>query len=188
MQLKDRNTSRRDVGIFSVVCLLCQLGLAPAISLGAGHPNLALVFSALVSLTYGGDLGVACGFAAGLVFDLSTTGPMGLMTLLLTVMAFILGMETHDRLGEDVTMTLIPVAVSALAVSLAYHLSMLLAGEATSLFDVVVVRALPTALLTFVAYVIIGLLVARFRQGGAPRLGGPSLGRRRGPRYTISSK
>ena len=101
MQVKDKRKSRRGVGVLALVCLVCHLALAPNIALGNGHANFALVFAEVVALSVGGPTGVLCGFLGGLVYDLSSTGPIGLMAFLLTAAAYPLGMEVHDRIGED---------------------------------------------------------------------------------------
>ena len=76
MQVKDSVRSRRDFGLLAVICLVVQIALAPNIALGNGRANMALVFAGLASLMIGGRTGVVCGFVAGLIFDLSTTGPI----------------------------------------------------------------------------------------------------------------
>lgn len=183
MQVKDKRRSWRGIAVLGIVCLVFQLALAPNISLGNGHANFALVFAAVVALTTGGGTGVVCGFLAGLIFDLSSTGPIGLMAFLLTAMAYPLGMEVRDRLAEDAYMTYLPVAVACLIVSFVYNLAMLLVGEASSVLDLIVFRTLPTALLTFVAYIPFALVLGHTRRAGGKRLGTPSVqGARRAAR------
>ena len=165
MQVKDRNKNRRSIGALALVALFCQLGLAPAIALGGGHPNFAFVFAAVIALSIGGGTGVAIGFVAGLVYDLSTTGPIGLMALLLTVSSYILGMEVHDRIAEEPVMTLIPFSVAALVVSLVYGLLALAFGMGESLFDAIFLRALPSALLTIIVYLPFLIILGRVRRG-----------------------
>ena len=109
------------------------------------------VFAAVIALSLGGGTGVGGGFAAGLVYDLSTTGPIGLMALMLSIASYILGMEVHDRISEEPVMTLIPFSIAALSVSLVYGLLALAFGMGESLFDAIFLRALPSALLTISA-------------------------------------
>ena len=79
MRVADKNRDRRDTLTLALVCMVCQLALAPNIGIGNGRANFALVFTACVAFNAGGRRGVLAGFFAGLVFDLSTTGPVGLM-------------------------------------------------------------------------------------------------------------
>lgn len=99
MQVKDSNKNKRSIGWLALACLVLQLAVAPNFGIGNGRINFALIFSAVVALTIGGRTGVLCGFLAGFVFDLSTTGPVGLMALLLTVSSFQMGMECRNRLS-----------------------------------------------------------------------------------------
>lgn len=184
MQVKDRNKNRKSIGLLALVGLFCQLGLAPSIALGGGHPNFALLFTAVVALSIGGGTGVAAGFAAGLVYDLSTTGPIGLMALILTITAYVLGIEVHDRISEEPLMTIIPFVGAALSVSLTYSLLALAFGMGESLFDAIFLRALPSALLTTVFYVPFVLILGRTRRGGGVRPGTPG----RQSRYTIGNR
>ena len=172
MQVADKNRESRTIAVLAVVCLVLQLALAPNIALGNGRANFALVFSACVALTLGGQRAVVAGFLAGLVFDLSTTGPVGLMAFCLTVSSYVLGLEGRDRMAGDMAESALSFAVATVAVSLVYHLAMLLVGQADSLIDVIFLRALPTSLLTFVAFLPFAYYFSRVRSTGGPSLKG----------------
>lgn len=196
MQVKDTNRNKRSIGWLALACLVLQLAVAPNFGIGNGRIDFALVFSAIVALSIGGRTGVACGFLAGLVFDLSGTGPVGLMSLLLSVSSFLMGSECRNRLSEDFAPSVVLFAIHALAVTLVYHLAMFLVGEASSVFDVLVLRTLPTFLLTLFVFVPFAYLWSRGR-GGGPTLGGRGLTvgdaprpphRGRGGRYNIGRR
>ena len=172
MQVADRGREARSTFVLAVVCLVLQLALAPNIALGAGHANFALIFSACVALQFGGTRGVVAGFVAGLLFDLSTTAPIGLMAFCLSVSSFALGLEQRNRMAGDLAATMTLFSGAALGVSLVYHLAMLLVGQASSIIDVIVFRTLPTTLLTIAFFVPFAYYYSRVRvtsQG----LGGP---------------
>ena len=57
-------------------------------------------------------------------------------------------------------------AVAALGVSFVYHLAMLLVGQSSSLIDALFLRALPTALLTIVAFLPFASYFSRVRTHG----------------------
>ncbi len=187
MQVKDSNRNRRDFGSLAAICLVLQIAVAPNIALGNGRANMALVFAGITSLLVGGQLGVLCGFLAGLVFDLSTTGPIGLMAFLLTVASFVVGIEARNRLADDFRGSMSIFALMAVAVSLLYHLTMLLVGDATSFVDVVFLRTLPTSLLTIVAFAPFAYAISH-ATGSALTLGGkPSKSARsHGSRYDLN--
>ncbi|MGN0075710.1 MAG: rod shape-determining protein MreD [Parafannyhessea sp.] len=186
MQVKDTNKNKRSIGWLALVCLVLQLAVAPNLALGNGRINFALIFSAVVALTIGGRTGVACGFLSGLVFDLSTTGPVGLMALLLTISSFQMGMECRNRLAGEVGPSMMLFAIHAVLVSLFYHVAMLIVGQASSIFDVIVQRTLPTLLLTVIAFIPFAIIYSR---GEGTGLGGRQRGShsKKGQKYNIGN-
>ena len=184
MQIQNRSRQRRTTVILAVICALLQLSLSHVIGLGSGHPNFAFVFAACMALTQGGAVGVVSGFVAGLLFDLTTTGPMGLMSLLLTVASFVLGYKVRNTLAENPRVAYAEGAIAAMSVSLAYSLAMLFTGDASSIIDVVVFRALPTAILTFLAFMPFAYVLSRSGRMGTGLGGsiGHTLGSRLGGR------
>lgn len=171
MQVADKNRDTRSTLLLILLCAVLQLALAPNIGFGNGRANFALVFSACVALSKGGRTGVLCGFFSGLFFDLSTTGPIGLMAFCLTVSSYVLGIEGRNRMAGDLAASMALFSVASLGVSFAYHLAMLLVGQASSIIDVIVFRTLPTAALTIVAFVPFAYYFSRVRTSG-PNLGG----------------
>ena len=176
MQVADKTRDVRGTVILAVVCLVLQLALAPNIALGNGRANFALIFSACIALQAGGTRGVIAGFLAGLVFDLSSTAPIGLMAFCLSLAGYALSFVSRDAAGAEFGPRAIRAALGALAVSLVYHLAMLLVGEGGSFFDIVFLRTLPTALLTAVVTLPFLFFLSRLRSSG-PSLGsGPGGG------------
>ena len=171
MQVSDRNRDQRSILVLAVVCGVLQLALAPNIGLGNGRANFALIFSVCISLMVGGRKSVLAGFCAGLFFDLSTTGPIGLMSLLLCVSSYVMGLEGRNRVSGDLGLTTGSFAAHALAVSLAYHIAMLLVGQASGFVDVIFLRTLPTAFLTIIAFIPFAVWLTRAQPSG-PSLGG----------------
>lgn len=184
MQVKDKNKNRRSIGVLALVCLVMQLAISPNIAIANGHPNFAFVFAAVCALTIGGRTGVACGFGAGLVYDLTATSPVGLMALLLTCAAYGLGIEVRDRIADNPVTTFIPVSVAALCVFSLYHMAMLLVGLSSSIIDALILRTIPTVVLTVIAYVAFALTLGRRHGSGGPALGS-SIG---GAHYALPKK
>lgn len=174
MQVADRNREARTTVILAVICFVAQLAVAPYVALGNGRANFCLVFAASVALSSGGVRAIVAGFIAGLVFDLSSTSPVGLMAFCLTLAAFALAGEGRERVAGDFVLGVTRFAVVDVAVALVYHLAMLLVGQTASLIDAVVLRALPTAALTLVAFLPFAYVLARVRVPSS------SLGSRRG--------
>ena len=167
MQVVDRNREVRTTVVLAVVCLVLQLALAPNLGLGNGRANFGLVLVGSIVLFSSSRHPVLAGFLSGLVFDLCTTGPIGLMAFCLTVAAFALGLEGVGRGAGDLGSAMVRFSVAAAAVSLVYHLAMLLTGATSSFVDAVFLRALPTALLTIVAFVPFAYYLSRVRATGS---------------------
>jgi len=182
MQVKDANRNRRTILTYGIACLVLELAIAPNVGIASGRANFALVFSAIMALTVGGRTGVLCGFFAGLLFDLSTTGPVGLMALLLTVASYVMGVEERNRLVDDTTESVIIFAICDVAVALVYNVTMFLMGQSSSVVDLLFLRAVPTAFLTAVAYV--PFVYIALRRATGPRTGG--LGASKGGRHAAS--
>lgn len=152
MQVRDKNKNRRSFGLLALICLFLQLAVAPHVGFAEGRANIAMVFTGVVSLSVGGGAGVLVSFAAGLVYDLSTTGPFGLMALLLTVMSYVLGSEERNRFADEPAESLTSFAASSLVALLMYHLTMLFMGASSSLIGALFMRTLPSYLLTLLVF------------------------------------
>ena len=97
MQVNDANRNRKVIAIVACVCALLQLAIVPNIGIANGRANLALVATACLALQIGGRTTVIFGFLAGLFFDLTTTGPVGLMAFELTLVGYLLGGRTTQQ-------------------------------------------------------------------------------------------
>ena len=182
MRVNDANRNRKLIAVVGLVCGVAQLALVPYLGIAQGRANLCLVAAACLALAIGGRVTVAAGFVAGLVFDLTTTGPVGLMAFELTLASFLLGLEARNRLSDDWSGSLQLFVVCALGVELAYGLAMLLVGQAGDLLGVLGLRTLPSVLLDVVSFVLVGMLCRRLSGSSGHASFGPkpSLGGGRG--------
>lgn len=163
MQVTDRNREVRTTVVLAVACLLLQLALAPNLGIGNGRINFALVYVGCVTLFPYAKYPTVAGFLAGLIFDLCTTGPIGLMAFCLTLAGFVLGLDAGERAAGDLTSSVVRFVAISAAVSLVYHLAMLLTGASSSIVDALFLRALPTVLLTSVAFLPFAWFLSRAR-------------------------
>ena len=152
MQVNDTNKNRRGGIALAVGCLLLQVMLSPNVGMGNGRICFALIFAGVYALSIGGKSAVLAGFVAGLVFDLLSTGPIGLMAGLLTVMSFALGLEERNRFTDGFVSSLSTFGVASLAVVSMYHLTMTMLGTESGVVDLLFLRILPTFALTYVAF------------------------------------
>lgn len=152
MQVNDTGHNRRSDVVLGLSCLALELIVAPNITIANGHPNFMLVYAALVAMGRGGRTGVLAGFAAGLLFDLSATNPIGLMAFELTAASYALGLEVRNRFAEEPRASLLNFVVVDISVCALYNIAMLMLDASSSLVDCIFLRTLPTALLSLVAF------------------------------------
>ena len=186
MQINDAHKKRRSTLVLAGICLLLQLTVAPNACLGNGYANFALVYVGIVALSSGGKGAVIGGFVAGLLYDLTSTTPIGLMALLLTVCAYALGIEERNRFGDGWVSALTSFGVGSLSVLVAYHLAMLLLGDAQSFSDALLLRTLPSFALTFLGFLPFAYHYVRTSSKGRSLAGGGSTSRR-GSHYDVSN-
>lgn len=167
MQINDKSRDTKGLVGLIVVCLVCQLAVAPNIGIANGRANFALVFAACFALTRGGDAAITAGFLAGLLFDLCTTGPVGLMAFILTLVSRFLGSEQRNRMAGDFSTCLVLFSVASLASALVYSLAMLVTGNASSIVDALVFRTIPTTLLSIVAFLPFAYYFSRVRSNSS---------------------
>lgn len=173
MQGIDKNTRKRLTAVLAIICCVLQLSIAPNLPFFGGRANFMLIYAALMAQLFGGRYGVIAGFLAGLFFDFCSTSPIGLMALLLTVCAYVLGYEVRNKLADDLSVSVTQFSIAALAVSAAYALALVLVEDA-GFFQALFMRALPTAIITVICYLPFVSILSRNRTNFtvSPRRGG----------------
>ena len=119
-----------------LVALAIQQALLSRIGLPGSTPDLLLVTVIAIAMAYGSVIGAACGFAAGLLLDLSpaTAGVLGLSALIFLAIGFITGgiIDPRDR---TVPIMMGIVAFSTGAAVLVFSLVSALLGSERILWD-----------------------------------------------------
>lgn len=87
-ELKNSGPSRGRLSGIVVACILLHLALAPQIHLFGGAFNFMLVLTVSLAISLDSRTMVYVGFFSGLLYDLTTTGPVGLMSLLLAMVGY----------------------------------------------------------------------------------------------------
>ena len=169
--------SKQTVYLITIVlCILLQAGIAPAIAIMGCKPNFLLIPVLLISMRSGTAAGSIAGFSLGLLYDLMGSGTIGCMALVLTLIAFIVGVagESMDLLTPIVT---IGVAVfSSLLLEIGYGIAAILTsseggGAMSTMLSYSLPSALYTAVFAVIALVTIGLVIADDSAGMPTRLG-----------------
>ncbi len=184
MIVNDQSQRTRRVVILCVICFALQLALAPFIVIGAGHVNFCLVCAFAAAFMGGGSTPLWVAFISGLFFDLTSTTPVGLMTLLLVLAAFVLNLGDRDRILDEPVRCLRDGAVMVLGVELLYQLMLLIVEPGVPIFDVLFLRWLPASLLDWLCLVPFVLVLARTKSD-VLTLGGSAKQSFPGKRYKL---
>lgn len=156
---------------FACICFILQVALAPDIVLGAGQINFALIFVVICSLSKRDNSSIIYAFVAGLLFDLLSSEPVGIMSCLLSIVSYVTITKIHLNVFEDVATSSMVFSALTLVLCLIHFMVMLACGEVTSFVTALIYRVLPVFILTSCAFV---PLVLIFR-----KLSGTTSGRSR---------
>lgn len=150
MEIKHQQTQSPVLFVLSITMLLLQVAIVPQLGIFAGKINLMLILALYVCLNQKTTHPVVFSFVAGVLFDLATTGPLGLMALCLTLVSGWITTFVLPRYTGEVSYALIIATVSSLTVSLLYHIILLIVSSEASFFSTMLVRMLPTFLCTLI--------------------------------------
>ena len=128
MQRFGSHGRRRLEVVLSVMFVLLQLVLGGQVSFFGASPGFMLVLAASIAFLDGSRAGCIAGFAAGLLFDLMGSGPVGLSALLLCVAGFVLGWNRRNFFSEGWKAPTLIFAGAALLYNVAYPLFLMLFG------------------------------------------------------------
>ena len=153
----------------AVIAFLLQVLLAPHIAIGFAFPNFMLAFCLAVAVARPGNFGPVLPFVMGLVFDLISGGPVGVMAFTLTALSMLEAWAIR-RIGYDTVFMAVTVLVGGVFLTeLVYGLFLLLFGFAMSFPEALVYRVLPCFLYDLV--ISVAVFLAAFRllgRGGGP--------------------
>ena len=110
-----------------IIAVVSQLVLAPAITIFGVVPNFILVATVIIAMRNGPVRSTVAGFFLGFIFDLCSLGPMGAMTLVLTILAYAISSLSRGGLAGNVAMDLLvmvaAIALGELLVSVIYAIA-----------------------------------------------------------------
>lgn len=99
--------------------VVLQSAVLARLPLPGGRPSLVLVLVVAIGLAGGGGAGLAAGFGAGLLTDLLSDHPLGLLALCFALAGFLAGLLEAD-VERTVLLPMVVVALASAAVYLAY--------------------------------------------------------------------
>lgn len=155
------------LGALAVATIL-QAGLAPYMAIGHVVPNFLLIVVVTVALVEGPAPGAGVGFAAGLIFDLLGSGPVGPMVLVLVVIGYLAGLMHDAMFAEGWLLPLTVLAIAALAAEVAYGLILLMLGSGGPFWITFFTKMLPGAVYNTVLALMIYPWLAHFLRRDRP--------------------
>lgn len=134
--------------VFFLVCLVCQLALATQLNIAGGTVNFMLIFAGVTADKGNIDRATLFGFSAGLAFDLTSTTPVGLMALLLTLGSFLYATIFGGQSTEGSGLQVLRFAGLSLAVNVVFGLALFFMGVSTNFLAAVLLHPVMSAFLT----------------------------------------
>jgi rod shape-determining protein MreD len=128
-----------------IAAAFLQAAFAPFMAIGGVVPNFMLLVVVTLAFVEGPVAGCAVGFAAGLIFDLLGSGPVGPMVLVLTITGYLAGLLHANLFAEGWLLPITVLAIAALGAEIAFGLVMDLFGAGGPFFTVFVTKMLPGA-------------------------------------------
>lgn len=147
---------------------ILQAGIVPYISVAGVTPNALLLAAVTIALVKGPRAGMLSGFAAGLLFDLMGTGPIGAAALVFCLVGFIAGSIQENTFSEGWVLPLVVVFLASLTAEIAYALVLAILGEGAFGVTDVLRLALPAALYNSLLALLVYPWVARFLRSDKP--------------------
>jgi len=151
-----------------LVAALLQVAIAPHLAIGGVVPNLLLLVVVTLALVEGPQAGSTAGFAAGLVFDLLGTGPIGPMALVLAVVGHVAGSLSANMFAEGWLLPLSVLFTASLVAEVSYALLLAVLGEAGALWASLWRISIPSALYNGVLALVLFPFLARFLRRERP--------------------
>ena len=149
-------------GIALLVAAVLQAALAPHMAIMGVEPNFLLLVVITLAMVEGPIPGAVAGFAAGLLFDLLGSGPIGPGALVMTSVGFIAGTMRANIFAKSWLLPVTVVFVAAFLSELTYGIFLAVIGVEAELLPLVWKIILPSAVYdTFLALLIFPWL-ARF--------------------------
>lgn len=133
MQLRESGNTARTAQVLAIVAAVLQVALAPQISIAAGTVNFMVVLAITLALSSDASSAVFIGFFSGLFYDMTSSAPIGLMALILTVVSFLVSASARGAMGgltrESIRLAVLGIAI----VNVAYGICLFVMGEQTDL-------------------------------------------------------
>ncbi|MDR0888440.1 MAG: rod shape-determining protein MreD [Coriobacteriales bacterium] len=147
----------------SVIAFILQVVLAPAIAVCGIVPNIMLIAAIMLALNVNKTSAVVAAFVLGILYDLSSQGPLGLMALVFTVLVYCIASFNTDAFGDSPAITVVLLIISVVAGELFHAIAIALLGANASFLTSLLYKALPNMLYDFIIGIIVLIIPMLFR-------------------------
>lgn len=168
------DNTRKVLVILLVICAVLQVMLAPNIAIGGVSPNFMLLPAVCAGIIADARQGCIFGFTSGLIFDLSTTGPLGAMTFILTLVGFLVGVFANDLLSENWLMPVGVLLVASLLTEILHVIISAMFGVAPFFHSLIFVALPGTVYDTVFGFLCFPLLRSRISSSGSMKISSKS--------------
>lgn len=158
--------------ITTVICILLQLAIAPAIQVFGALPNFLIIPVLFIALRSGATAGSIAGFALGLLYDFAGNGVIGAMPLAFVVVALLVGLAGSAMEMGPVMAAVVAIVASILGELLYGLATMFGAAAADGALATMFAYALPCGIYTAVFAAIALALMSAASPAEAPRMSG----------------
>ncbi|MDR3052910.1 MAG: rod shape-determining protein MreD [Coriobacteriales bacterium] len=148
--------------ITSFVAVVLQIMIAPNIAINDVVPNFMLVAVVLIAINHGTTPSCTAGFVLGLLYDLFAQGPLGVMALILTILAYSTSSLNKGMFANSWLIGLLTLVVAALFGELLHSVFLTVIGSETEFLKSLVIRTLPSMLYDAVLGLVLFPILARF--------------------------
>ncbi len=156
------------VGVILAVFL--QVALAPYIAILGAMPNFIVVFVLIVALSRPHGFGAVLPFVLGLIYDLTTGGPVGAMAFSLTAFSYLAARLYSSLENDTLFMPLAIMALSILVIEVSYAVFLMMFGYNTGIVEALAYRVFPSLAYNLIIGIVLYLFTTRFfRQSGTGR-------------------
>lgn len=161
MDFREQQTGSSSSVALVIIAVVLQAGLSPQVSVGGGTFNFMIIVAALFAFRGEASKAVIAGFLSGLFFDLTSSTPVGLMSLLLTIGSFALVHSAPVQGGASNSAQVLTLFVFSLVLNIVFGLILLVMGIQTDIFVALFGHGLMTSILTaLVSYPFVALFGA----------------------------
>lgn len=147
--------------VTTIILFVLQVMVAPHIQIAEAHPNMLFIAVLLWGYVQGSRSGVIAGFVLGVLFDLLSTTPFGVMALCLSLVGYVSGYRQANVISQSKGSALIGGFAFAFFVELISSIFNSALNGTGSFFHSFLFKMIPGTLYTGLACLIVILIIAR---------------------------